>query len=581
MDAAVAWPPKSPLHRALLAAALFVVVVLLAAGLRGWAGLDAGALLVLPAFATGALLGVRGGLTAAGAGCLAGVAVPLWSGVAAADALMLGVPLAVAQLAAGALAGRQHQRLRVARSALADQRDVEEQVTFMAYHDLLTSLPNRLLFTDRLQVEMTRARKHSEQLAVIFVDVDRFKVINDSIGHEAGDEVVSEVATRLKAGLGEHDALARFAGDKFVRLCGGLRTASDADKVAAGIAHAMKAPFRVRDRPLNVTVTMGIASFPSDGNDASTLLRNAEVAMYRGKEKGRNTCETYDPSMNARAAERLGLETDLRTAPVNGELRVFYQPEVDARTGRVVGVEALIRWQHPRLGLVSPMDFIPLVEEAGMADLVGGWVLRTACAQARVWQRMGHSLRLGVNVSARQVTGGRLMRDVEAALGECGLPPGLLELEITESIAMNEDAAALQTLEELTGKGIRIAIDDFGTGYSSLSRLRRLPVQRVKIDRAFVMNVDKDERDTAMVSAIVALARALKIDVISEGVETPAQREKLVELGSDQLQGYYFARPLPREELTRRLSKTRGSVVLPDSSPPQAATAPKPVPAGG
>jgi diguanylate cyclase (GGDEF)-like protein len=420
----------------------------------------------------------------------------------------------------------------------------EERLSSLAYHDTLTGLPNRLLFHDRLALAVAQSPRHGKGLAVLFMDVDRFKVINDSLGHSVGDRLIREVAARLRACVREGDTVARLGGDEFTVLLPDVGQAVDAAKVAGKVLDVIRVPFDIDGREIFVTSSMGISLYPDDGRDAETLVKNADAAMYRAKEQGRDRYLLYTPALNATALERLALESSLRKALPNDELLLHYQPIVDVATRRVHGVEALLRWNHPELGLVPPADFIPLAEVTGLILAMGPWVLRTACAQARAWQELHPGLRVAVNLSARQFQEPGLVGHVTDALADTGLDPRLLQLEITESSAMQNAQAAIQTLRELKALGVGLSIDDFGTGYSSLSYLRRFPIDTLKIDQSFIRDIGADPDDAAIASAIIALARTLKLSVVAEGVETAEQLAFVARHGCDQTQGYLFSRPL-------------------------------------
>jgi diguanylate cyclase (GGDEF)-like protein/PAS domain S-box-containing protein len=401
---------------------------------------------------------------------------------------------------------------------VTERKKAEEQIRSLAYHDILTGLPNRLLFNDRLSVAVAQAHRVGKRLGVLFLDLDRFKVINDSLGHSQGDRLLQAVAERLQGSLREGDTVARLGGDEFILLLPGISRADDAARVAEKVLDCLKLPFRVEARELYVTASLGISLYPDDGLDADTLVKNADTAMYRAKDQGRDNYQLYTHAMNETAVERLALESGLRKALSHGELEVHYQPLLDIGTGRVHGVEALLRWRHPERGLVLPGDFIQLAEVTSLILPMGPWILRTACAQARAWQVAGHpNLCVAVNLSARQFQQPDLVAQVRRALEETGLPPSSLDLEITESHAMQNAEATILTLRELKSLGVRISIDDFGIGYSSLSYLRRLPIDTLKIDQSFVRDISTDPDDAAIATAVIALAHTLKLRVVAEG----------------------------------------------------------------
>ncbi|MGA7616224.1 MAG: EAL domain-containing protein [Thermoanaerobaculia bacterium] len=433
-------------------------------------------------------------------------------------------------------------------SLLEDEREAAvlaaSQVEHIAYHDLLTGLPNRALFFDRLIVAMAHATRHGHRLAILFFDLDRFKTINDSLGHSVGDTLLKTVAERIRKVVRQDDTVARFGGDEFVILTQINGNIQDAGKVARKTLDALALPFRAGQREVVVTSSIGIAVFPNDGNDIETLVKNADTAMYRAKEQGRDNFQFYTPSMNARSLELLELENDLRRALGRGEFSLHYQPLIDLASGRVFGLEALLRWQHPTRGLLLPESFISTAESTGLIVPIGKWVLKEACAQARGWQRqLGFDLIVCVNLSARQFHESNLIEHVREALEESGLRARYLELEITESSAMRDVQASIRILRELKELGVRIAIDDFGTGYSSLSYLRQFPVDTLKLDQSFVREITVPE-DGAIASGVIAMAHSLKLMVLAEGVETLGQLDFLKRSDCDRLQGFLFSRPL-------------------------------------
>lgn len=441
---------------------------------------------------------------------------------------------------------------------ITERKRAEDQIKSLAYHDALTGLPNRLLFTDRLSLAVSQAARHNQHLAVLFLDIDRFKVINDSLGHTLGDRLLQAVAERLQGCVREADTVARLGGDEFTLLLPGVNLPTDVARVAEKILQALKQPFRIEGRELYCTVSMGISLFPEDGEDAETLVKNADTAMYRAKEQGRDNYQLYTPAMNASAVERLHLESGLRRALARNELEIHYQPVLDLSSGRVHGVEALLRWRHPEKGLLGPSEFISLAEVTGLAVPMSSWILRTACAQAREWQATAHpNLSVSVNLSARQFQEPNLVETVKSALVETGLPPRCLDLEITETNAMQNAEATISTLRELKALGVRVSIDDFGIGYSSLSYLKRLPIDTLKIDQSFVRDITTDPDDAAIATAVIALAHTLKLRVVAEGVETEEQLAFLTARSCDRMQGYLFSHPLPPEECTVFLARSR------------------------
>ena len=424
---------------------------------------------------------------------------------------------------------------------ISERRRAEEQIEYQAYHDALTSLPNRLLFRDRLTVALAHAKRQDTPLVVMFLDLDRFKIVNDTLGHSLGDGMLRVIADRLQSVLREGDTIARMGGDEFTVLLSDLKHDSDAAKIAQKLLESIAQPVRVDGHELYVTTSIGIAVFPNDGDTAELLLKNADSAMYRAKEIGRNSYQLCTPAMNSRAAERLSVENALRRAIDREELVLYFQPLLHLDTREIAGMEALLRWNRPGHGVVPPATFIGIAEETRMIVPIGEWVLREACRQARV-----HDLpRVAVNLSPRQFQQSDLREVVSRALEESGLDPRRLELEITESTAMFNTERSIATLAELRELGVRIALDDFGTGHSSLSYLRRFPIDRVKIDREFVAEIDKSRSNRAIVSAIVAMAHGLDLAVTAEGVETEAQVEFLREQKCEEVQGFLFGRPAP------------------------------------
>jgi diguanylate cyclase (GGDEF)-like protein/PAS domain S-box-containing protein len=427
---------------------------------------------------------------------------------------------------------------------ISERRRAEEQIEYQAYHDALTGLPNRLLFRDRLTIALAHAKRQQKPLAVMFLDLDRFKLVNDTLGHSLGDELLRSVAVRLHSVLREGDTIARMGGDEFTVLLGDLRTANDAAKTAQKLLDTVAEPLRVDGHELYITTSIGIALFPDDGDNAESLLKNADTAMYRAKDSGRSSYRLCTRAMNSRAAERLSVENALRRAVEREELELYYQPLIRLATREVAGMEALLRWNRPGHGVVLPATFIGIAEETRMIVPIGEWVLREACRQAKVWQEKQYPLlRIAVNLSPRQFQQTDLRDTVLRAIEEAGLAPQSLELEITEGTAMFQTERTIALLAELRELGVSIALDDFGTGHSALSYLRQFPVDRVKIDREFIQEIDTSPSNRAIVSAIVAMAHGLGMTVTAEGVETEAQVAFLREQGCEEVQGYLFGRP--------------------------------------
>ena len=437
--------------------------------------------------------------------------------------------------------------------ALSRKR-AEETIKHLAYHDALTGLPNRTLFHDRLTVALAQARRNKRMLAVMFLDLDRFKVVNDTAGHEGGDKLLLSVAGRLGGLVREGDTVARVGGDEFAILSSEIARVEDASEAAERILEGLRRPWVVQGQEFHVSTSIGIAMYPSDGDDAESLLRNADTAMYRAKERGRDNYQLFTPAMNATIAERLVVEGSLRHGLERGEFVVHYQPQVDLRSGQVVGTEALVRWQHPDRGLVAPAEFIPVAEDTGLIVPLGEWVLRTACAQNRAWQEDGlPPLRVAVNLSARQFQQRNLVDMVAQALEDTGMDPHCLQLEITEGVAMQDVDSTIAVLRSLRAMGVEIAMDDFGTGYSSLSYLKLLPVSAVKIDGSFVRDLTIDPNDAEIAAAVISMAHNLKLNVIAEGVETEEQLALLKQRDCDEGQGYLFSRPAPAEAVEELL----------------------------
>jgi diguanylate cyclase (GGDEF)-like protein/PAS domain S-box-containing protein len=438
-----------------------------------------------------------------------------------------------------------------------EHRQVEERLlekegrlNFLANYDPLTRLPNRSLLCDRLQHAMARARRSGSTVALLLLDLDRFKTINDSLGHEVGDRLLLEVANRLQGFVREVDTLARFGGDKFAIILEEVADLQKVVRVAQKVLSELSRAMTLDEFQLYVTASIGVSFFPNDGADLESLLQHAEAAMYRAKETGRNNYQFYRPEMNARTRERLLLENSLRQAVEKQQLILFYQPKIDLSSGQMTGVEALLRWRHPDLGMVSPVDFIPLAEETGLIVPIGEWVLRTACDQAKTWQRSGlPPFRVAVNISGHQFRQADFVDMVEGVLAQTGLNPQWLELEITESVVMENVEETILTLTALKARGMHLAIDDFGTGYSSLSYLKRFPITSLKIDRSFINEVGTDPNDAAIASSVIALAQAMSLEVVAEGIETEEQLRFLVARGCTEGQGYLFSRPVPPVEL--------------------------------
>jgi diguanylate cyclase (GGDEF)-like protein len=440
------------------------------------------------------------------------------------------------------------------RREIKDRQHAEEVVKFAATHDPLTGLPNRLLLTERVNRALATAKSEARRIAMLFIDLDRFKNINDTLGHEAGDRLLQNVANRLARCVRRSDTVARQGGDEFVVLIEAFQGPGDLARVAEKILVEVAEPMTVYGREFQITASIGVSICPVDGDDLQALLKNADIAMYRAKQQGKNTYQFYAEQMNPHSVERLELEAALRRALERNELTLHYQPKVQARTGRVTGIECLLRWQHPTIGPVPPDQIVPLAEETGLIVPIGKWALRTACLQARKWAEQGLPLlRMAVNLSARQFMSATLLDDVASTIAETGMDPRWIEFEVTESVMMPEPEQAVELLRKLKAIGVRLTIDDFGTGYSSLAYLKRLPIDSVKIDASFVRGVPVDASDVAITDTILAMSRSLGLKVVAEGVETLEQMRFLERRGCDEMQGYYFSKPLPAEQLTAYL----------------------------
>ncbi|RIL03947.1 MAG: hypothetical protein DCC71_14615 [Proteobacteria bacterium] len=446
---------------------------------------------------------------------------------------------------------------------VTERKRAEEQIRYLAYHDSLTGLGNRRLFKERLAMAVAQARRGGWRAGVLFLDLDHFKRINDTLGHSVGDALLQGVADRLVLSVRESDAVARddmpsaisrLGGDEFTILLTAIDDVQDLAKVARRILESLARPFHLSGHEVVVGGSIGITAWPDDGDDVEALLRNADTAMYHAKEQGRNNYQFYAASMNAVALRRLILEGKLRRALEQGEFELHYQPKVSLRSGRVSGLEALLRWRDPELGLVLPADFIPIAEETGLIDPMGAWALSAVCREIAALRARGVAPPpVAVNLSAHQFRHGRLVEQVRRALRESALEPTALELEITESVLMQDEQRVVAALETLRGDGVAISIDDFGTGYSSLSYLRRLPVDVLKIDRSFVRDIERCADDAALAASIVTMARALRLRVVAEGVETEGQRRLLEQFGCDEIQGFLIAPALPLAQVEERL----------------------------
>lgn len=454
-----------------------------------------------------------------------------------------------------------------------ERKRAEEKIRQMAYYDDLTGLPNRHLFKDRLTQVLAHADRHKRLAAILFLDLDNFKHINDTLGHNVGDLLLIEVAGRLSGCVRQSDSItrqqgdegdptvSRMGGDEFVVLIGEVKQAQDAAKVAQRILEMVSQPYMLNGNEIYITTSIGITMYPADGQDIDGLLKNGDAAMYCAKGEGRHTYAFFKQSMNAMAIERLTLENDLRKALVRGEFMLYYQPILDIRTRNIVGMEALIRWRHPGRGLVAPGEFISVAEEMGLIVPIGEWVVYAACAQNKIWRSQGlKPIRVSVNFSTQQFRQKDLIRDLSQRIKDSGCDARFLEIEITESIFMDDVETNIQKIHELKEMGIRLALDDFGTGYSSFSYLKNLPLDSIKIDRSFVKDINITMGGTAIIRAIIAMAHILKLDVVAEGVETEQQVSFLLDEGCDFMQGYLLSPPVPAEEASKFLAGNQSGV---------------------
>lgn len=433
---------------------------------------------------------------------------------------------------------------------ISDRKQAEKEILQLAYQDVLTGLPNRSLFNDRLEQALARARRHSCLLAILHLDLDWFKDVNDSLGHGSGDCLLQEVALRLSANVRKSDTVARLGGDEFVILLTSINSDRDVSMVAEKILTELAEVVHIDGCEVFTTTSIGVAMFPHDGSDAETLLKHVDLALYEAKEKGRNNYQFFSEEMNRQAVDRHQLEFKLRRALERNEFTLYYQPQWDMQNRRLVGLEALLRWTTVADGMIPPSRFIPVAEDTGLIKLIGEWVLKTACRQLKVWQQMGfNGLRVAVNISARQFRQPDLVSKIDKILAETGLNPQCLELELTESYLMEEPHAAIRTLEFLKVRGIQLAIDDFGTGYSSLNYLKNFPIDRIKIDKSFIRDVTINSDDAAIVEAIIAMGQSLNLDLIAEGIEGSEQLKFLLARKCFEMQGYFFSRPMPAAEM--------------------------------
>ncbi len=442
---------------------------------------------------------------------------------------------------------------------ITERLAAQESIRQLAYFDPLTELPNRRMLEDRVRQALATAERERKQSALLFIDLDQFKTINDSLGHSAGDQLLIEVARRLQACVRRMDTVARLGGDEFVVLLTDV-TLEGASEVARKILDVVARSFQFNEHELGVTPSLGISIYPQDGRDFETLLKHADTAMYRAKDAGRNAFQFFTSEMNEAALERLMLENSLRQGLERGEFILYYQPQVNVRSGQIVGAEALVRWRHPKIGLVPPGKFIPAAEISGLIVSIGEWVLRESCRQNKAWQDAGlPSISVAVNISSVQFRGGQLEENVRSVLAETGMPAECLELELTEGILMGGASETVDTLKRMSDMGVKLAIDDFGTGYSSLSYLKRFPIDKLKIDQSFVRDIVVDPDDLAIANAVISMGHSLRLSVIAEGVERSEQLEILTKEGCDEVQGYYFSAPLPAADFAELLRQQKVS----------------------
>jgi len=455
---------------------------------------------------------------------------------------------------------------------ISERKRTEEQIRRLAYCDSLTGIPNRQAFLETLERELVRSKEHDKKFAVLFMDLDAFKRVNDTLGHDVGDHLLKIVSERLRETIrpsdlvlrAEHELdgqpggsnLARLGGDEFTILIPDLERVEDALNVAHRVKEAMRRPFMIASHEIFVTASIGISLYPEDGEDCNSLLKYADTAMYHAKSCGKNNAKLYSSSLTMEIMSHVKMEVGLRKALQNNELYLLYQPQIDVPSTQIVGVEALVRWRHPERGIISPTEFIPLAEETGLIVPIGEWVLRTACSQAKAWQRGGQqAIRMAVNLSAKQFKDENLMQIVLSALADTGLDARLLELELTEGTLMDDALATMVTLEQLRGIGVYLSIDDFGTGYSSMNYLKRFDVRALKIDRSFIAGLPQDAENAAITRAIIAMAHGLKMVVVAEGVETDEQLLMLEEYGCDMAQGYFLGHPSPHDAISAMLAR--------------------------
>jgi len=449
---------------------------------------------------------------------------------------------------------------------ITERKHAEERIQYLATHDVLTGLPNRMMFSQLLNQAIESARRHERQFAILFIDLDRFKIINDTMGHDAGDQLLKEMAKRFRQSLRavdvvgrpeeNNDVVGRLGGDEFIILIEEISELSQFAIVAQRVLNTAMKPMVILGEECRVTASIGISVYPMDGEDEQTLLKNADMAMYFAKEEGKNNFQFYSQNTQSPAFERLTIETNLRKALERNELYLEYQAKMDLKTGAITGVEALLRWKNPILGAVTPTQFIPVAEETGMILPIGRWVMKTACAQNVAWQRQGlPPVSVAVNLSLRQFMDDKLLEDIKAVLDDSCMAPNLLEIEITESMVMYKPERLIEVLTRIKNMGVRLALDDFGTGYSSLAHIKQFPIDTLKVDRSFIRNLSQNSKDKAIIEAIIAMGKTLSLNVVAEGVETMAQNEFLREHICDEIQGYYFSKPVAPDQFAELLRK--------------------------
>jgi diguanylate cyclase (GGDEF)-like protein len=437
---------------------------------------------------------------------------------------------------------------------VTDRKRAEAMVEYQAYHDLLTGLPNRVLFSDRVSTSITHAKRNNKMLAVMFIDLDRFKYVNDTQGHIIGDELLRVVAKRIKSVLRETDTVARIGGDEFLVLLPVIANRSDAEKVAGKILDQIRKPISINQNEFNITASIGVSIFPEHGKSLEALAKNADIAMYSVKGKGKDNYHFFTDGMNVAISERISLINDLRKSISNNELAVFYQPQINIRDKSIYGLEALTRWMHPEKGMLTPTEFMMFAEEDGIITDLGMWLIRAVCRDMQDWEQAGlHCPRVAINMSASQFEHPDIVPMFTEVLREYGISGDRLEIEITETALLSDINQASRKCRELAATGVRFTIDDFGTGYSSLNYLHRLPVDALKIDRSFLTNLSQDQHECAIIPAIMAIADKMELDVISEGVEAEWQYSYLRSLGCNVMQGFYFSKPVPKENISQML----------------------------